>query len=351
MGKLVENIMGQIKKLNDDESRISLLSELDPFGEIKFWYSTGVPGLNNFLNTPGFPSGNVIEISGKEQSGKTTLMYHNISAIQRTYEDILIVILATERRTRSGYPSVIGVKEEQVIVERPKTIEKVFSVMEYWIDYVERNYYKKLPLIFIWDSLGGTVSKAEKTAESDKEHMAVAARVIKKNIRRIIPDLDDFNVTFLIINQIYDKMSSGFSSGKRTTTYGGRSVKFHSSIRLQLTDIGQIKLGDVKIGQRVLIEILKSDFSPPNRSIEMPLLYGFGFVPNRDDLIFAAEKGLLDKYKTGYICTFNKKWFWKSEADYWKLLMNEKKFRHSLIDLLDIKYKNYVINKRKMKGI
>lgn len=340
---ITEKILKDIQDLNNDETQI--LTELDIFKDVKGWVPTGIASLNLFLDTPGFPLGNVVEISGPEQSGKTTLTWHTIGAIQRQFKDYAIIVIATERRSRSGYPSVIGVDESKVIVVKPTTIEEAFASIEYWIAELRKKHGEEFPIIFIWDSIGGTPTKAEVEGESDDNFMAIAARVIKKNLRRLVQLINDQKSILIIINQVYDKMQVAFG-GKKTTTFGGRAIKYHSSVRLQLNDTGQIKVGDVKVGQNVDIEMLKSDFSSPRRKLSVPLLFGIGFVPSKRDLVMAEELKILRKYKTGYEFVPNPKINWRSEADYYKLMMDNASFRKKFCNLLELKYKIRILKQR-----
>lgn len=340
MASIVQNIIKQARKKGKET-----LYELDPFKDINGWVPSGIPALNLLLLTPGYPVGMVIEICGQKQSGKTTAAWHFISAFQKAVEEALAIYIRTERRGFKGYPSQIGVSEKNVLIEKPKNIEGVFSTMEYYLyEYGEKN--DNLVMAFVWDSLGGTAAKAELEGEASDEFMAVAARTIKKNLRRVTQLLDDKRAVFFVVNQVYKKFGA-YKYGKQTTAYGGEGVKFHSSVRLELTEVSTIKTGEkLPIGQMSKFEILKCDFSSPKRSVEIPLLYGVGFVPNKDDLKNALELGLLEKYKFGYRATFGSNEKWANEKEYYELMLEDAKFRQFFIVLLELRYKEFIYKKR-----
>lgn len=351
MGKILDEILGSIAKVEGKSDNTCLLSELDAFKDVSEWASTSIPELNHLLKTPGFPTRMVIEITGREQSGKTTAAWHYASGVQKMAENAVVIILSTERRNYAGYPKKIGVKEEQVIIEKPKTLEKIFERMNYWMSKLRDKYGYDFPIVFIVDSIGATPSKAEDAADADDNFMGIAARVLKKNLRKNVWKFDENNVTFFVINQVYELMNTA-PGQKKTKSYGGSGLRLASAIRIEVTDIGKItlypkdKVNRKKVGQYTKLELLKCDFSPPFRDVVVPLLYGVGFVPSIDGLKMCEEFGILEKYKFGYIAKFNPEYKWKNETEYYELCIKSSKFRKTLIALMDIHIKKKIFKSR-----
>lgn len=324
---------------------VLLFDELDEFSAIKNWVSTGLPDLDLFLNTLGLPAGKIVENSGDPQSGKTSLSLHALKQVQKM--DGIGILISSERRDNKIYAKEIGIDTSKILVYKTKTIEDSFSKIKESIELIRENS-DDMPALIVWDSLGGTPTKAELNAKEDQDFMAVAARVIKKNLRVVTQMIDDAQISLLINNQTYSKLGQMF--GKKKTSYGGDAVKFHSSIRFEVVKIKTLKMTkngkDFKFGQTVRFEILKSDYSSPARTVDIDLLFGYGYVPSELSFDLALETGVLDKYKKGYVLVKIPKYKWSSKNDYYTLCMEDSKFRNLFTTIMLKKAKQKVLEVR-----
>jgi recombination protein RecA len=316
--------------------------EIDDFSEVGFWVSSGVPELDVFLNTFGYNPG-IMEVCGKSRSGKTTLGLHLIEQTLKVKGIPLLV--STERRDNKNYAKSMNINTNNVLLKKVKNMEAAFDTIDEHIDLI-RNEDETIPISIILDSLGGTPTKAEMEAKKDQEFMAVAARVIKGRLRRMTQKIDDGKTLFFIINQTYDKVGQTF--GKKSTSYGGDGVKFHSQLRMEAVKIKTIKANkDKKVGQVTKIELLKTDFGLPEQEINLEMLWGFGYIPSIQFLDVATEYGILEKYKNG--SKFSSKFQWSKRDDFYNLYGSEKVFRLLLNKELKAMAIKTVKDKRGMK--
>lgn len=138
------------------------------------------------------------------------------------------------------------------------------------------------PVVIGWDSVASTATEAELEGDARDQHPAAAARVIKKNMRRLVQWIADESIAFVIVNQRYEKiMKYGFAQGSET--YGGGGIKYHSTIRAEVDKVGDIFLksadkdaGVPPIGQVVRIKIPKNKVESPFHIEEYGLIYGRG---------------------------------------------------------------------------
>ena len=68
----------------------------------------------------------------------------------------------------------------------------------------------------------------------------------------------------IFINQIREKI--GVMFGNPETTTGGRALKFYSSVRIDIRRIAPIKEGEVVIGSRTKVKVVKNKVAAPFRA-------------------------------------------------------------------------------------
>ena len=83
--------------------------------------------------------------------------------------------------------------------------------------------------------------------------------------------------------------------GNPETTTGGRALKFYSSVRIDIRRIAAIKEGDVVIGSRTKVKVVKNKVAAPFRESEFDILYGEGISREGDLIDLAVNHGLLEK--------------------------------------------------------
>jgi recombination protein RecA len=83
--------------------------------------------------------------------------------------------------------------------------------------------------------------------------------------------------------------------GNPETTTGGRALKFYSSVRVDIRRIGAIKDGDVVVGSRTKVKVVKNKTAAPFREAEFDIMYGEGISREGDILDLGVEKGLVEK--------------------------------------------------------
>ena len=143
------------------------------------------------------------------------------------------------------------------------------------------------PVLIGWDSVAGTATEAELEGSARDVHPATAARVIRRNLRRLIQLIDDEAVGMVLINQRYEKIPMGGRAqyGKTSETYGGGGIKYHTTIRVEVDKCGDIfgagkgrQTGHPPCGQEVKIKVPKNKLNDPYRVERYGLIFGRGAV-------------------------------------------------------------------------
>jgi recombination protein RecA len=131
------------------------------------------------------------------------------------------------------------------------------------------------------------------------------------------------SIALVFTNQLRQKMNAMF--GDPWTTSGGKALAFHSSVRLRLKSMGQLKVGDRIVGIKVRTQVIKNRMGPPLRHADFDIFfdrgidnYG-GWLAVMKDAKILKQAGAWYEYidiDTGEISKFQSK-------DFTKMLENE----------------------------
>jgi len=83
--------------------------------------------------------------------------------------------------------------------------------------------------------------------------------------------------------------------GNPETTTGGRALKFYSSVRVDIRRIAAIKEGDMVVGSRTKIKVVKNKTAAPFREAEFDIMYGEGISHEGDLVDLGVIKNLVEK--------------------------------------------------------
>jgi recombination protein RecA len=281
--KAIFAAMGAIEK-QFGKGAIMRLGEGDHAAQPIAVIESGSLGLDIALGCGGYPRGRVVEIYGPESSGKTTLTLHAIAQVQA--QGGCAAFIDAEHALDVGYAKKLGVKIEELLISQPDTGEQALEITETLV----RSGAVDLVVI---DSVAALVPKAEIEGEMGDQHMGLQARLMSQALRKLTAVVSRNGATVVFINQI--RMKIGVVFGSPETTTGGNALKFYSSVRLDIRRIGAVKEGDLVIGSRTRVKVVKNKLAPPFREAEFDILYGVGISRPHELLDLACERGLVDK--------------------------------------------------------
>lgn len=253
---------------------------------------TGVLAFDR-LTGGGWPVGRFVELAAWEGVGKSTLLDQSIAQAQRA--GMTAALIDTEGARDMVYMERLGVDLDQLIRIQANTIEDCFTAIDRCIDQQETLATSKTvkPLFIVWDSIGGTPTKAEAQGAADDAHMMVAARNIKMNLRRIHNRLSPARVALVATNHFYRSIGP-FATLK---TYGGSGIPYFASLRVWLTNKGQIKIGSDVVGHQVEAKIKKSRLGSIKPPVIAGILHGSGFDNSFSLFEWGMENGDGDDHK------------------------------------------------------
>src|SRR4029079_18224845 len=147
--------------------------------------------------------------------------------------------------------------------------------------------------VIVIDSVAALVPRAELEGEMGDSHMGLQARLMSQALRKLTGIVSKSRTCMIFINQIREKI--GVMFGNPETTTGGRALKFYSSIRADIRRIAAIKEGDVVVGSRTRVKVVKNKVAAPFRECEFDIIYGEGISREGDLIDLAVNNNVVEK--------------------------------------------------------
>jgi recombination protein RecA len=245
---------------------------------------TGSLTLDVALGVGGLPRGRVVEIYGPEYSGKTTLVLHVLAEAQRLGGATAIV--DAEHAIDPTWAENIGVNLDDLLISQPDTGEQALEIVETLVRS------GAIDVVAV-DSVAALVPRAEIEGEMGDAMIGVQARLMSQALRKLTAAISKSNTIVIFTNQIRHKI--GVMFGNPETTPGGLALKFYSSVRLDMRRIGQLKDGDVVIGSRHRVRVVKNKVAPPFRIAEFDIMATGGVSRGGELLDLAVEVAVIEK--------------------------------------------------------
>ena len=269
---------GSVMRLGDKSTRADV--DIIPTGSLGLDYALGIGGL---------PRGRVVEIYGPEASGKTTLALEAIAQTQKLGGNAIFV--DAEHAFDPTYAEALGINLNELLISQPDTGEQALEIAE----ILTRSGGVDIVVV---DSVAALVPKAEIAGEMGEMQIGLIARLMSQALRKLTAVISKSKTCAVFINQIRHKI--GVMFGSPETTPGGLALKFHSSVRIDIRRIASIKKGDIVVGNRTKVKVVKNKLAPPFRIAEFDIIYGEGISKYGELVDIGVAHDILQKSGTWY---------------------------------------------------
>lgn len=250
---------------------------------------TGSISLDLALGIGGVPRGRVIEIYGKESTGKTTLALHILAEAQK--KKGVGAFIDAEHALDPEYAKKIGVNTNDLLISQPDSGEQALEIVEALVR-------SKQVAVIVIDSVAALTPKVEIEGEMSDQQIGLQARLMSKALRKLSGIVSKTGTLIIFLNQTRVKI--GVMFGNPETTSGGVALKFYTSVRINLRRIAQIKQKDQIVGSRIKANIVKSKVSAPFKFAEFDIYYNEGISKVADLINTGLVYGVIKRTGSWY---------------------------------------------------
>ncbi len=250
---------------------------------------TGSLPLDLALGVGGLPRGRLTEIYGPEGSGKTTLALSVIAQAQRAGGSTLYV--DAEHALDVGWARTVGVDVDRLLLCQPDCGEHALEVCETLIRSGALD-------VAVVDSVPALVPRYELDGEMGEHCTGVYGRLMAQAMRKLAGVIGKSDTVVVFCNQLRE--DPGKLLGNPEVVPGGRALKHHAAIRLDLRLRERLRDSDRVVGNRIRARVVKSKVAVPFRAAELDLLFDCGIDRQAGLLDLALDHGLITKAGGSY---------------------------------------------------
>lgn len=232
----------------------------------------------------GMPRGRIVEINGLQSVSKTSLCLSMIAKYQR--DGYTCAFADVEYALNLEHAKSLGVDLEKLLIIQADYAEEIFEAVETLVREKQADF-------IVIDSMSALVTRAEAEAETGKPTYGAQAKLISQGLRKLVGPLAKNKATLICINQLRMNLNGGQYNQYIAT--GGMSMRFYTSIILEIKKIGMLTQGDKNVGITIKITARKNKVAMPGGEATVKFLYNSGFSNEASILDVAHTLGLIKK--------------------------------------------------------
>lgn len=267
---------------------------------------TGILPLDWAIGIGGLPEGRIIEIHGKESSGKSSICLAIIAQYQR--QGLRCAYVDAEYTFSFELAEKFGVNTDELLLIKSDYGEEAF-------DAIEKLVRGKMIDFIVVDSISALVPKSVLEADTEKTHIGPHAKMVTKGVSRLVSALEKSSCTIVFINQLRMNIMGGQYDQWIVT--GGQALKHYSSLMIEVHRDKAIMLGEKLIGYGMRIKIKKNKVGVPGEECLVKLLFNKGFSAEADILEYGQKAGIILREGNTYFFGEEKMGIGENKARTW----------------------------------
>jgi len=180
----------------------------------------------------GIPYNKIVQVAGKPDTGKSTWAGEVIASAQKA--GIQVILWDSDANRLIAF----GGKPADILMIKTNEILKGGELARRYITAV-KDQDQDAKILFVWDSVGGSQSRAHAEKELDNERHAQPGQDAKENgsiMKVLVALINKYpdSIAVYLANQTYSKI--GFMQ-KGDAAAGGTKIEYHSSLIVMLKRI------------------------------------------------------------------------------------------------------------------
>ena len=289
--KALAKLVGDINKKyggeeDEDGKKVSICKKASDLDEIE-GIPTGMISLDMALGCQGFPRGRIVEISGPEHSGKTSLALEAIANAHKIDPTSMSIYLDLENGLDKRYAKSIGVDLNRLQVVEPIPAEQVCNLIR---DICGSNMFDYI----VVDSTSAMSPSIEQGKAIDvNAQVASTAKLLSSLCRQIVGPLGKSNTCLIFISQIRKKITANPYENPDVIGHG-EALKFYSSIRIKVLKQKEEDGSEDCPRNPTTYTIFKNKCGgKPKAKVEEVIVWGKGIDKEMDTLMFCMKSGVI----------------------------------------------------------
>lgn len=246
----------------------------------------------------GIHAGKIIELSGWESNGKSTLALEVTKCFcnywaSKNVEEYAVLWIESESALNKPRAKLIGCDLSRFIITEVENLEDGEEII---VKTLEKAVEKGTKLIIIWDTIAAVSTLKEREKGAYAGGMAEKPKMIRAMFRKITPLLAKTNSSFILVNQVYQVIGSYVPQNE---TGGGGGIKFHASVRCSLTVKQPIKEKqddgtELQTGIMVEVFSIKNKLTHPKQKCLIALMNEKGLDRLETNIRYLMEHKLIE---------------------------------------------------------
>ncbi|RAL51856.1 hypothetical protein DM860_010574 [Cuscuta australis] len=257
--------------------------------------STGSLKLDQALGIGGLPKGRIVEIFGREASGKTTLALHVIKEAQKLGG--YCAYLDVENAMDPLLAEAIGVNTDNLLISQPDSAENLLSV----VDTLTRSASVD---VIVVDSVAALIPQLEIDSCIRDSYKDVQSTIMTRALRKIHYSLCNSSTLIIFVNQVRSKVQQSSKAFGRVeeVTCGGNALPFYAAVRLRLIRRELFKANDTITGLGISVQVVKNKLTHGAMgNAELRIEFGGGICNGIEEALeLGCEYGVILQHGNGF---------------------------------------------------